>query len=377
MPTDQTTALLEDLRRLVEIESPSSDLTACHRCGDELATLLEERLDGQAAVGDDGRVTWSGGPGGQRPVLILGHLDTVWPTGTIDRLPFDVQRGRVTGPGVFDMKGGLVVAIHALSRLRRADRLPPVRLLVTTDEETGSERSRVQIEEEAARCRRVLVPEPCGPDGAVKTARKGVALGHLVVHGRASHSGLAPEEGINAAVALGPLLPAVAGLGDTNRGTTVVPTLVTAGTAVNTVPARAEARIDVRFLVPGEVDRVRDALTAIARRGEQDAPVGPVEIEAYLEMNRPALTADASAPLLPALRDASRSVGQHVAEVQVGGASDANIAASVGAAVLDGLGPPGDGAHADHEHVRVEGLLERVALLTELVPRAASVAVDG
>lgn len=364
----RTETALEDLRRLVEVESPSSDPTALLASGAVVAELLTGRLGGEASVGEDGRVTWTNAPDVERPVLVLGHHDTVWPLGTLERLPFAVANGHVTGPGVFDMKAGIVATVHALAALQRTDEAPAVRLLLTTDEETGSLRSRAAIETEARRCRRVLVPEPCGPRGAVKTARKGVALGRVTAIGRAAHSGLAPHDGVNAAVALGSVLAAIEALGDPDRGTTVTPTLLSGGSAINTVPARAEVALDVRFAVDDEVERVRRGLAAL--RAENGA-----ELEFSLPLNRPALAPSASAPLLPALRSAAVEAGQEVETIAVGGASDGNLAAAVGAAVLDGLGPEGDGAHADHEHVTVLGLERRIALLRRLLPLVAEVEV--
>lgn len=368
-------AALDDLRRLVEAESPSGEPDALTTCARVLADVLEVRLGGRVRVGEDGRVLWEGGGGGGwsgpvSPILILGHLDTVWPLGTLADRPFEVLDGRVRGPGVFDMKGGLVAAVHALSRLRAVDGLPPVRMLVTTDEEIGSPRSRDQIASEARRCGRVLVPEPCGSDGAVKTARKGVAMGELVVHGRASHSGLAPEEGVNAAVVLGGLLERITRLDDPERGTTVTPTVVEGGTAVNAVPARAAVRIDVRFFHEEELTRVEEALRALP------VPTG-ARLEVHVRRNRPAMRPEASQPLLPALRAAAEEVGLTVGTVTVGGASDGNLGAAAGAAVLDGLGPDGGGAHAEHEHIIVPGLEARIRLLTALVPHVAALGAPG
>lgn len=357
--------LLDDLERLVGCESPSSDLDALWRCGEVLADLLDRRLAGEVVVGDDGRVRWTSAPGRDPDVLLLGHLDTVWPIGTLARLPFVVDGERVTGPGTFDMKAGIVLGVHALCRLQRTGRLPAVAMLITSDEETGSERSLGAIEEESRRAGRVLVLEPAGPGGTIKVARKGVAIGHVRVRGRASHAGLAPDEGVNAAVALGGLLAQVAALGRPQVGTTVVPTLVHAGSAMNVVPAEASAQLDIRFLDPDDLDRVRARLARL--KSDLD-----VAIETEVEVNRPALTEEASAPLLPALQAAGAAAGVDITTSAVGGASDGNLAAAVGAAVLDGLGPEGDGAHADHEHVTVSGLRRRLDLLTELIPRVAA-----
>lgn len=360
--------VLDDLRRLVEVESPSNDAAALATSAAAVAELLATRLGGETAIGDDGRVRWSNVGADVPALLLLGHHDTVWPLGTLERLPFAVANGRVTGPGVFDMKGGIVVAVHALMALAAEGQAPPVRMLLTTDEEVGSLASRAEIEASAAAAGRVLVLEPCGAQGAVKTARKGVALGRLTCVGRASHAGLAPEEGVNAAVGLGSVLAEAASLGDPGAGTTVTPTMVTAGTTVNTVPARAEATIDVRFFDAGDLDRVRAGLAALR-------PVNGARLEVDLPMNRPAMPPSASAPLLPALRSAALEAGQEIATVAVGGASDGNIAAAAGAAVLDGLGPDGDGAHAEHEHVTLLGIERRIALLRRLLPHVALVEV--
>jgi glutamate carboxypeptidase len=363
--------LLEDLRALVEVESPTSDPGAVARAAAVFATQLERRVGGHGEIGEDGRLTWEVGASEDvgldaPPVLILGHLDTVWPHGTLERLPFDVGADRITGPGVFDMKGGLVAAVHAMQRLSRTGRLPAVRLLITADEEIGAPRSRDAVEAEARRCGRVLVPEPCGPEGAVKVGRKGMAHGRVVVHGRAAHSGLDPERGVNAGTALGTLLPLIERLGAPERGTTVVPTLVRAGSAINTVPARAEADLDVRFAQPDEADRVRGDLATLP-------PPPGTRLETHLDLNRGPLTREAVEPLLPALEEAASATGQTIGQVTVGGVSDGNLAAGVGAAVLDGLGPDGDGAHAEHEHLVLDRFVARVELLTELLPRVAGV----
>jgi glutamate carboxypeptidase len=362
--------LIDDIGALVTAESPSDDADAVRVCAEVLCRILEQRLGHPGTVGDDGRVTWEHDDGIHPPVLLLGHLDTVWPLGTLARMPFTVTDGQLTGPGVFDMKAGLVVAIHAMAAMRARGPLPSVRLLVTTDEEVGSARSRPAIEEAARACRRVLVLEPSGERGAIKSARKGVALGRVTAHGRASHAGLEPEAGLNAVVGLGALLPAIAALGDADAGTSVVPTRIRGGSAINVVPAEAHVDLDMRFLDDGEVERVKGALQ------ELTAPHG-VLLSVDLEVNRPALTPAASAPLMPALRAAAGDAQVTLELVTVGGASDGNIAAATGAAVLDGLGPAGGGAHADHEHVHVDGLAPRVRLLQALLPRVAEVVVPA
>ncbi len=365
-PTSSTTTplepLLADLERLVTVESPSAEPAALRRSGDAVAELLSRHLPGEPEIGEDARVRWATpGAGAPDPILVLGHHDTVWPLGSLQRHPFAVHDdGRVTGPGVYDMKAGVVVVTHALAALAATGELPPVELLVTSDEEIGSKRSREEIEERARRARAVLVLEPSGPGGAIKTGRKGVALGRITVRGRAAHSGLDPEKGVNAGVALGPLLPLAVALGDPDTGTTVTPTVIRAGSAMNTVPALAEASLDIRFLEDHEVDRVRAALQAL------EVPE-PARLEIEVTVNRPALTSAATEPLLGVVEAALADVGRSLDRVTVGGASDGNLAAGVGARVLDGLGPQGDGAHADHEHVLVEDLPWRVGFLTALL----------
>lgn len=351
-------AMLDELAALVAVESPSSSETATRAAADVLDDLLLARTGSRGRWVGDGRghLLWSGG--GPPRVLLLGHVDTVWPSGTTARWPFEVADGRATGPGCFDMKAGLVQGVHALAGL---DDLTGVALLATTDEEVGSPTSRELVEQTAAGCEAVLVLEPSAA-GALKTGRKGVSGYELVVHGRAAHAGLEPEKGANAAVELAHQVLALAEAADAGLGTTVTPTVLSAGTTPNTVPAVARVAVDVRALEPAEQVRVDTALRALTAR------TPGCSLELHGGVNRPPLAPASSAALfaragrwaadlgLPALRGAS-----------VGGASDGNFTAGMGIPTLDGLGAVGDGAHAEGEHVLVAAMAPRAALVQALV----------
>ena len=256
-------ALVEELEALVAVESPTSDAAATEQAGRLVDDLFLQHLGSRGSwLVEQGRghLLWTGG--GPVQVLLIGHVDTVWPLGTTARWPFSVADGRATGPGAFDMKAGLVQGIHALKEL---DDLSGVSFLVTTDEEVGSPTSRDLIERTAVGARAALVLEPSA-QAALKSTRKGVSNYSLVVHGRAAHAGLEPERGINAAVELAHQVLAVLELADAATGTTVTPTVVAAGTTTNTVPALARVEIDVRAAEPAEQTRVDDCLRAMLPR---------------------------------------------------------------------------------------------------------------
>ncbi|WP_245155035.1 M20/M25/M40 family metallo-hydrolase [Nocardioides sp. 1609] len=357
MPT-----LLDDLRVLVECESPSSDLAAVARSADVVARVGTERLGvAPERIVLDGRthLRWRLGEGPRR-VLLVGHHDTVWPVGTLAARPFSVADGVVRGPGCFDMLTGLVMAFHALASLGTGT--DGVTLLVTGDEELGSPSSRGLVEDEARLAGAALVLEASADGGALKTARKGVSLYDVRVRGRAAHAGLEPERGVNATVELAHQVLAVAALGDPDLGTTVTPTAGTTGTTSNTVPAAAAFAVDVRVRTVAEQDRVDAAVRALR----------PVLDGAGVEVrggpNRPPLEESASAALLERARGHASDLGlPPLAAVAVGGASDGNLTAGAGTPTLDGLGAVGGGAHADDEHVLVEPVAGRTALLARLV----------
>lgn len=351
--------LVSELEALVAVESPSHDPAATAAALDVVDDLALSLLGSRCQRYDAGgrvHLCWSGG--GATKVVLIAHVDTVWPLGTTARWPFDVRQGRATGPGAFDMKAGLVQGLHALSLLPDLD---GVRLLVTTDEELGSPTSRALVEATAAGAVAALVLEPSAA-GAVKSARKGVSLYELVVHGRAAHAGLEPERGVNAALELSHQLLALHAVADQARGTTVTPTLVRAGTTTNTVPSLASAGIDVRAATDEEQARVDRALRA-------SVPVLPgARLELRGGPNRPPLPPAASTALVHRARQLAAAIGlPPLLDVHVGGGSDGNFTAGVGVPTLDGLGAVGDGAHAEGEYVVVDAMPERAALVHALV----------
>ncbi|UMG93224.1 M20/M25/M40 family metallo-hydrolase [Nocardioides sp. TF02-7] len=356
-------AMLEDLRVLVECESPSADRAAVARSAEVLARLGTERLgvEPELLVVDGWtHLRWRLGPqhSGRR-VLLLGHHDTVWPLGTLERIPFSVVDGVVRGPGCFDMLAGLVMTFHALADLPDRE---GVTLLVTGDEELGSPTSRALVETEAAGARAALVLEASADGGLLKTERKGVSLYEVGVTGRAAHAGLEPERGVNAAVEVAHQVLAVAALADAAAGTTVTPTVVSAGTTTNTVAAAARLMVDVRVRTVAEQDRVDAALRSLR-------PVLPgAGVTVTGGPNRPPLEAAASAGLLARAVGIAERLGlPPVAGTAVGGASDGNFTAGVGTPTLDGLGAVGGGAHAEDEHVLADRLCDRTRLVRELL----------
>jgi glutamate carboxypeptidase len=357
--TSWTTAALGEL---VSCESPSADADATRRCGELLAGLVVTHLDGgppeRVEVGGRTHLSWTWG---DPRVLVLGHVDTVWPMGTLARWPFLLDGDVATGPGVFDMKAGLVQALLALSLL---DRLDGVRLLVTADEELGSPTSADLVRDSARGLAATFVCEPSAA-GALKTARKGIALYDVTVTGRAAHAGLEPEKGANAGLALAHALVAIAELGRADRGTTVTPTVLAAGTTTNTVPAAASAALDVRAAVPAELDRVERDLRALVAA----EPVVPgTRLELAGGVNRPPLDAASSADLFAIARQLAPAAGvADLRGVAVGGGSDGNFTAGIGVPTLDGLGAVGDGAHAEGEHVLLSHVEPRARLLASLI----------
>jgi glutamate carboxypeptidase len=356
-PPPSTDRLLDDVAELVRIESPSSDPAAVTRCQQRFADLLVERTGVPASLVEVEGVTHLSWAVGEPRVLLLGHLDTVWPHGTLERLPFAVEDDRMTGPGVFDMKTGAAMMLHALAGL---DDLDGMAVLLTGDEEVGAPTSRALIEDTARDARAVLVLEAAQGE-AVKVARKGVGTYRLEVTGRAAHAGLEPEAGANALVELAHQVLAITGLRDADAGTTVTPTVTTAGTTMNTVPARAEAAVDSRAWTPDEQQRVDAALRALAPQ------VDGCTLTLHGGINRPPLTEATTRALFDRACRVAADLGlPPLASATVGGASDGNFAGALGVPTLDGLGAVGHGAHAEDEHVRVSALPDRTRLLTAL-----------
>jgi len=353
-------AMVADIATLVSCESPSEDLDAVARSADVLAEMGTRLLGARAErIVLDGwtHLRWQFGPAPR--VLVLGHHDTVWPLGTLATHPFRVEDGTLRGPGCFDMKAGLVMALHALAALDDRD---GVTLLVTGDEEIGSPSSRAMIEHEARGCIAALVLEAAGPGGALKTERKGVSRYDVLVTGRAAHAGLEPERGVNATIEVAHQVHAVAAIADPERGTTVTPTRLDAGTTINTVPATAGFGVDVRVRDADEQARVHAAMHDLR-------PVLPgADVEVIGGPNRPPLTPASTRDLYARVSRLAADLGlAPPSSISVGGASDGNYTAGVGTPTLDGLGAVGGGAHADDEHVLVAELPGRTRLLTALV----------
>lgn len=355
--------LIAEAEELIACESPSSDLAAVARSAAVVARI------GRAHLGVDPEVLviagcthlrWRFGSA-RRRVVVLGHHDTVWPVGAIEQHPVGTRDGVLRGPGCFDMKVGVVMAIHAVASLEAAD---GVTLLITGDEEIGSTTSRTLIEDEARGCDAALVLEASAPGGALKVQRKGRAHYDVRIDGRAAHAGLEPEKGVNAAVELAHQLLAAQALAAPEAGTTVTPSLVRGGTAANTVPAAASFSLDVRAVTAGELHRVDDAVHSLrpVLEGARVLVTGAID--------RPPLERSASAALFSGAIELAAALGDDdLRGMAVGGGSDGNLTAALGVPTLDGLGAMGDGAHADHEHVLVDALPARTALVALLIAR--------
>ncbi|MEU0957668.1 M20 family metallopeptidase [Streptomyces niveus] len=364
--------MLADLEELVLCESFSADHAAVARSAGVVGAL-GARLLGTApeTIVVDG-VTHLRWTFGTPRVLLVGHHDTVWPAGSLKTHPWSVVDGIARGPGVLDMKAGLVQMFHALASLPSPD---GVCVLVNGDEEVGSPTSRELIEESARGCVAAFVLEASANEaGALKTARKGTSRYEVVVHGRAAHAGLEPEKGINASVEAACQVLAVADLGaalgtagtacPVLGATTVTPTLLSAGSTLNTVPAVARVSVDVRVPTLAAQNRVDDLMRGLTPRtpGARLTVLGG--------RKRPPMEPESSAELFALASRIASDLGQEpLSGVAVGGASDGNFTAAAGCPTLDGLGAVGSGAHADTEHVEVARMVPRTRLLAQLITR--------
>lgn len=360
--------ILADIERVISTETPSSDREAVAAGARDFAALLRERLGAEAELLEiEGtthlRLRFGTGPA---RVVLLNHQDTVWPHGTLERIPFSTDDGILRGPGSFDMLTGAIMSVHATAILRDhlgEAGLEGLSILVTGDEEIGSLSSSELIRAEAAEASAVFVME-ASAGGALKLERKGTSNYVLVFSGRASHAGLEPEKGINAGMALALTLPQVAALADESAGTTVVPTVISAGTTSNTVPAEARVDIDVRARTAAELDRVDEQIRALAENPQVEGSTTKV----LGGINRPPFEPEQSAALFARATSLAAELGLPAPEgVSVGGASDGNFTAGDGIPTLDGLGAVGDGAHAEHEHAVIAEIAPRTALLAALI----------
>jgi glutamate carboxypeptidase len=364
-------ALRQTIESLVRLESPSDDKGAVDRCGAELAARLRAAgasvtVFPQQERGDHLRAEFDGGPA---RILLLGHFDTVWDVGQIGRMPIREEDGRLYGPGVFDMKASIGVAMLAVQALRQlAGAGPRIVMLWTTDEEIGSGTSRAVIEDEARQSDAVLVLEPSLPGGAVKTRRKGCGEFRLTAHGRSAHAGIDPRAGASAIVELAHQVLAVESLRDLDRGVSLNVGRISGGTRGNVVAERAEAVIDVRVPTAADARRVEDSLRALRPRNPE------VRLDLAGGIDRPPLErTDGVGRLYEEARTVARALGQELEEGSTGGGSDGNFTAALGVPTLDGLGPQGDGAHALHEHVVLGDLTWRAAFLAGLMHRLGEV----
>jgi glutamate carboxypeptidase len=359
-------------RSLVEIESPSGDLegsravvhlleSVLRKTGvvNELTRVVSENYGEHLRVEAFGDCT-----GGARPVLLLGHTDTVHPRGSLAARPWREEAGRIYGPGVFDMKANCALAVEALTACARLYLKPrrPIVLLLTCDEEAGSRTGRALVEREAARAEHVLVLEPPAAGGSVKTARKGTGVFTLRAEGRAAHAGLEPEKGASAVLEIARQIERLHALNDPSRGVTVNVGVVSGGTRSNVVPAEASAEIDLRFETNEDAARLEEILL-------NPRPFdGRVRLTPAGGINRPPLERTPQvAELYEHAHSLAATLGFELGETKVGGASDGNFAAALCPRVLDGLGCEGGGAHAVEEHILRDSVARRGALIAALL----------
>jgi glutamate carboxypeptidase len=370
--SERETEMLALVRALVETESPSGDEEGSRA----VVSLLEEAARSISDSLKVERITATGygehlkvsafhdEKGSDAAILIVGHTDTVHPLGTIKSMPFRRQGELAFGPGIFDMKANCVMALEALRACVTLEQRPrrEVVLLLTCDEEVGSERGRPLIEEDARRAHCALVLEPPATGGRVKTARKGTGIFTMEALGRAAHAGLEPEKGASAVLEIAHQIERLHGLSDLAKGTTINVGVVTGGTRSNVVAASARAEIDVRFSTAEEARRISEAILNAEPFDER------VKLVVRGGINRPPLERNEGvARLYEQARAIAEALDFELGEQSVGGASDGNFIAAMNVPVLDGLGIDGDGAHAEHEHIITSDIPRRSALLAGLI----------
>jgi glutamate carboxypeptidase len=361
--------MLEMIGQLVRVESPTEDWAAVNRCVSLVEGWIKasggksqrrkQRSAGDLLVGRFGPVVR-----GSKPLMLLGHLDTVWPLGTLKKMPFRLAQGRAWGPGVLDMKAGVVMALSALRILLESGQLTrSVVLLLNSDEETGSQHSRALTESLAKKCEAVFVLEPAqAPTAAYKTARKGVGNYRLQVHGVPAHSGVDFSQGHSAILELGRQIERASAFTDPSRGITVNAGVMGGGTRSNVVPAEAWAEFDVR------IARLRD----VERLDRRFRSLRPVDRNCRLEvtggLNRPPMErTGATVNLFRRAATMAKGLGFQLEEAATGGGSDGNFTSALGIPTLDGMGAVGEGAHADRESILLDALVPRTALLAAMI----------
>jgi glutamate carboxypeptidase len=366
--TDHQQEMVHQVREIVRRESPTHNKQACDALCEYLAQQFAAlggrvKIHRQPKAGNHLQVEFSGS-GSRKPVLLLGHYDTVYELGTLATMPWREQNGRLRGPGVFDMKSGIVQIMFALRALHEVngDLARPVKIWLVSDEEEGSDSSRTLTEKLASQCEAVLVCEPAGPGGALKTARKGVGGFLIKVTGKASHSGLDFEKGRSAILELSHQIQAVSRLTDLKRGITLNVGVIGGGTRTNVVAAEAIAEVDLRIARKSDgpvMERKMKALRPINKKCSLKIEGG---------VNRPPLERTKQvAALFRVAQTIAADLGFPLKEIAVGGGSDGNFTGGLGIPTLDGLGAVGDGAHAPHEYVEAAELPRRAALLAGLI----------
>ncbi|HEY0083106.1 MAG TPA: M20 family metallopeptidase [Pyrinomonadaceae bacterium] len=364
--------VLTFVRALVESESPSGDregnaavVSLLAEAARGLGVETKVTLETDATYGSHLLVRAFGDGDADAPAtLVLGHTDTVHPRGSIEARPWREEDGHVYGPGIFDMKANCALALESLRACAALGMRPanPVVILLTCDEEVGSQSGRALVEAEARRAAQVLVFEPSAPGGRAKTARKGTSSYTVRAEGIAAHAGLEPEKGASAILEIARQIESLHALGDAARGVTVNAGVVSGGTRSNVVAAAAETEVDVRFSTMNDALRMEELILNLRPFDER------VRLSVEGCINRPPLERNAAvAALYEHARGIASMLDFDLGEASVGGASDGNFAAAVGATVLDGLGIAGDGAHAAHEHIDQNDIARRGALLAGLL----------
>ncbi|MBK6313471.1 MAG: M20 family metallopeptidase [Blastocatellia bacterium] len=361
---DRAPGMVAELERLVTTESPSRDVEGIR----DVATIVERAL-GETGASVSLVEGHANGPNlvarfgeGNRPILLLGHLDTVWKRGTLETMPWRVDGDRAFGPGVFDMKAGVLVVIEALRGLSRHGCTTPLTIVLNCDEEIGSSSSRALIADHARLARAALVFEPAIPGGLAKTSRSGMAGYRIVVRGRAAHAGVDPEKGVSAILAAARVVIDLHAINDLANGLSVNAGVFEGGTRPNVIAASATIGVDVRFRTQAQADRVHASIMGL------ESPMPDASIQVTGGIDRPPFESTrAGLALYDRAVGAARLSGFDLGHGHVGGVSDGNFTAALGVPTLDGLGPDGMGAHADHEQVVLSDLPRRAAMLTRLL----------
>ncbi|MBK9125293.1 MAG: M20 family metallopeptidase [Chloroflexi bacterium] len=368
--TGQKQAMVDQLTALVNFETPTTDKASVDALGEHMRQQFEAlgassitRIP-QTAVGDFLLAKWNEDAPG-KPLMFLIHIDTVWPLGTLAERPVTIDAdGKLFGPGAIDMKGGITIVLTAIRGLRELGQFPnrPVWVLMTSDEEVGSIYSIPVLRETAKDCGLVMVMEPATQEGALKTWRKGLATFRVHVEGRAAHAGNQPEKGINAIVELAQQIDKINQLNDLKNGTSVSVTMIDGGSAGNVIPAKASAYIDTRVMTLRALATIKDSLSNLHPH-IPGAKVWLEEIHSREPMEHNAQMERSFAQC----KAIGEKLGLTVREDGSGGGSDGNITAAMGVPTLDGLGPQGDGLHALHEHVVINSLPQRAALVAGML----------